>query len=155
MNLYALCAPVIDSGQKHVLRFVVMFLALLALPGIVSAGTFVGPDGKPVNQTKCRVSPTGCYEEAHDTCHGPYQILDSESHAGGILADILPGPVTWYSFTYACGRSDGRLASFQLRGSEPKMPDIRVQPPAVVAAPPAVTRCSSNRVGGTVWTNCY
>ncbi len=138
------------------LRFAVIILALLASCIAASAETFTGPDGRPVNQTKCRFSPKGCYDEAHETCHGPYQIIDSESHAGGMLADLFPGPVTWYSFTYACGRSDGHLASFPLRGAAPRMPNIQVQAPAVVAPSPAVpTRCSSNRVGNTVWTNCY
>ena len=40
---------------------------------------------------------------------GSYQILDSESHAGGLLIDAIPGPVTWYTMTYTCGPSDGRL----------------------------------------------
>jgi hypothetical protein len=155
MKLYVPCAPAIDRGREIMLRFAATLLALLVSCVVVSAETFIGPDGKPVNQAKCRVSPRGCYDEAHDTCSGPYQIIDSESHAGGILADILPGPVTWYSFTYACGRSDGRLASFPLRGAAPRMPNIQVQAPAVVATPPAMTRCSSSRVGGTVWTNCY
>ena len=137
------------------LRFAVILLALLASCATASAGTFTGPDGRPINQTKCRFSSRGCYDEAHDTCHGPYQIIDSESHAGGMLADLLPGPVTWYSFTYTCGHSDGRLAAFPLRGAAPRMPKIQFQAPAAVAPPPTTTRCSSNRVGGTVWTNCY
>ena len=47
---------------------------------------------------------------------GSYQILDSESHAGGLLIDAIPGPVTWYTMTYTCGPSDGRLADFPFQG---------------------------------------
>jgi hypothetical protein len=40
------------------------------------------------------------------------KILNSESHAGGLLADILPGPVTWYTMTYVCGASDGKTGGW-------------------------------------------
>jgi hypothetical protein len=105
------------------LRSAAITAAFIAISSPASADTFVGPSGAAVQQTKCRLSPKGCYDEAHNTCRGPYQIADSESHAGGMLADIFPGPVTWYSFTYVCGRSDGRLASFPLRGAAPRMPN--------------------------------
>src|SRR5262249_2062852 len=53
------------------------------------------------------------YEQATRDCGGgPYQILDSESHAGGLLADILPGPVTWYTMSYVCGPSDGKIGGW-------------------------------------------
>ena len=66
-----------------------------------------------------------CYEQATRDCRGgPYQILDSESQAGGLLADILPGPVAWYTMSYACGPSDGRLAAFPFRGPRYKPPSI-------------------------------
>ena len=35
----------------------------------------------------------------------PYAVVDSHSNAGGLLADILPGPVTWYTMVYQCGRA--------------------------------------------------
>lgn len=116
-----------------------------AIPAL--ADTFVGPSGQRVQQTKCSHSPKGCYDEAHAICRGPYQIVDSESHAGGMLADIFPGPVTWYSFTYACGRSDGRMASFPLRGAAPHMPNNPFQS--------RTTNCLSNRIGNSVSTSCY
>jgi hypothetical protein len=63
-------------------------------------------------------STTGCYAQATRDCGGgSYQILDSESHAGGLFADILPGPVTWYTMSYTCGSSDGRLATFPQRSA--------------------------------------
>jgi hypothetical protein len=45
-------------------------------------------------------------------------VIDSDSHAGGIFADWVAGPVTWYKLSYTCGRSDGRLASFPWRGPQ-------------------------------------
>jgi hypothetical protein len=112
-----------------------------------TADTFVGPSGQAVQQTKCSHSPSSCYNEAHNACRGPYQIVDSESHAGGMLADIFPGPVTWYSFTYVCGRSDGRLASFPLRGAAPRMPNNPFQS--------RTTNCFSNHFGNMTSTSCY
>src|SRR5262249_49811868 len=35
---------------------------------------------------------------------------------GGLLIDAIPGPVTWYTMTYTCGPSDGRLADFPFQG---------------------------------------
>jgi hypothetical protein len=135
-------------------RFAAALLVLLSSYVVAFAETFIGPSGKPVQQTKCSHSPRNCYNDAHNTCRGSYQIINSESHAGGLIADVLPGPVTWYSFTYICGKSDGRMASFPLRGAVPRMPSIQFNAPAP-AQPQPMTTCSSNRVGGAVWTNCF
>lgn len=95
------------------------FISAAVLSGcsLSSNAAFIGPSGSAVQEAKCSRSPTACYHEVSKVCHGgPYQILDSESHAGGWAADILPGPVTWYGMTYRCGPSDGKLADFQFRG---------------------------------------
>jgi hypothetical protein len=83
-----------------------------------SSTSFVGPSGAQIHQAKCSQSPHGCYQEATKICNGSYQVLDSESHAGGLAADVLPGPVTWYGMTFSCGASDGRLPSFVFRGQQ-------------------------------------
>lgn len=146
------------KGQRMAFRYAailaVMFLTFIN-PILASANSFIGPSGKPVHQVKCTHSPTSCYEEAHKTCQGPYQIINSESHAGGIFADLIPGPVTWYSFTYACGRSDGRLAAFPFHGS-PRRAFVNPFPaPAPTPMPRPPVNCTSNRVGNSVYTNCY
>src|SRR6516225_1496402 len=70
---------------------------------------------------KCRQSPTDCYEQATRDCKGgSYQIVDSDSHAGGMLADLWPGQFIWYEMSYACGPSDGRLPDFSFRGMRPR-----------------------------------
>lgn len=94
-------------------------VALLASVQANAQNSFVGPSGQTVFQSKCSQSPEECYQEARQTCRGNYQVLDSESHAGGLLADIAPGPVTWYTISYSCGRSDGSLPRFERRGREP------------------------------------
>ena len=137
--------------------FALIAIAYLTFEGPLSAlaDSFIGPSGKPVQQVKCSRSTTGCYQEAHETCRGPYQIIDSESHAGGVLADVFPGAVTWYTFTYACGRSDGRLASFPFRGSPHREFVNPVPAPAVIPTPRPPVNCTSNRVGNSVYTNCF
>jgi hypothetical protein len=90
--------------------------ALSACSAPPSSTSFVGPSGEQIHSTKCSSSPQGCFQEAAKTCGGPYRTLDSESHAGGTVADILPGPVTWYGLTYSCGKSDGSIPSFDFRG---------------------------------------
>jgi hypothetical protein len=97
---------------------IVCFVAAALFSECCSAQTIVGPSGKPLqgaHRAKCSQSPTGCYEQATRDCKGgSYQIVEGESHAGGLFADILPGPVTWYTISYNCGPSDGRLAEFPL-----------------------------------------
>lgn len=81
--------------------------------------------------TKCQRSPDACLAEARNTC-GTYAVIDSESHAGGIVTDALPGPVTWYQLTYQCGPSNGRQATFPFRG-----PQVGISIPTTPTTPPA------------------
>ena len=94
----------------------VCFVAATLFSGCCSAQT--SPSGKPlqpIHRAKCSQSPAGCYEQATRDCRGgSYQILDSESHAGGLLLDILPGPVTWYTMSYVCGPSDGKIGGWSV-----------------------------------------
>lgn len=109
----------VGVGMTHMTHIVAIF-ALIGVPGLAfGQSSFVGPSGQAMHTSKCQGGPGDCYQEAAQTCGGSYQIRDSESHAGGLLVDILPGPVTWYEITYTCGASDGRLAQFPRRGPEP------------------------------------
>ena len=138
------------------MRQTVVGLAVLALAGCVSSGEPIpGPSGQVMNEAKCNMSPTGCLKEAAAKCKGPYQVLDSSSNAGGLVADVLPGPVTWYRMTYQCGPSDGRMPQFPFRGS------TYTPPPVVInqtVAPRPINRsvtCTSQRMGaGIVSTRC-
>ncbi|MEH2548662.1 hypothetical protein V1283_005307 [Bradyrhizobium sp. AZCC 2262] len=92
--------------------------------------SFKGPSGATVETAKCNQSSTACLQKAAQTCGGPYLVLDSESHAGGLLADTGAGPFTWYSMTYECGRSDGKMPTFAFRGPqyvEPARMNVNVQ----------------------------
>ena len=70
----------------------------------------------PPRTVKCSITPQQCLAAASQTCGGGYQVVDSDSHAGGLLTDTAPGPVTWYSMTFVCGPSNGRPPSFRQRG---------------------------------------
>lgn len=111
-----------------------------------------GPSGAAVKSVKC-VSDSGkCLAAASESCgQGSYQVLDSSSNAGGAFADLMPGPFTWYRMQYACGPSDGKMPTFQSRGSSYVPPPIIVAP-AAPAARPRSTTTNCNRIGDQV--NC-
>ena len=75
-----------------------------------------GPDGRVIHETSCQFSQKECYQEARATCKGNYQVIGSRSTSGGLLADAIPGPINWYYMTYACGQSNGAVASFPHQG---------------------------------------
>jgi hypothetical protein len=135
-----------------------IFLVAVCLSGCMeTAGpSFNGPTGVALNTAKCSQSSVGCLQEASQVCGGKYSVVDSESHSGGLLADALPGPVTWYSMTYQCGPSDGKMPTFAFRGQQ------YVDSPTVVvntapAAAPGLSSpitCQSRRIGGMVQTTC-
>ena len=99
--------------------------------------SFNGPSGTAVNTAKCNQSSVGCLQKASQVCGGQYLILDSEGHSGGLLADTLPGPVTWYGMTYQCGASDGKMPTFAFRGQQ------YVDSPTVVVNTPSELSTSS------------
>lgn len=118
-----------------------------------STDSFTGPTGAQVQSTKCSQSPQACFKTASATCKGPYQVIDSHSNAGGLVADLIPGPVTWYSMTYQCGRSDGAFPKFPFRGSTYSAPSItspQSPSPDSTYSPPRTTNCYQN---GN-FTNC-
>ncbi|RVH17037.1 hypothetical protein CN216_14455 [Sinorhizobium meliloti] len=129
----------------------VLLLASAALSGCVSSGeTIQGPSGQALQEAKCSGSPNACLKAAAKECSGPYQVVDSSSNAGGLVADIFPGPVTWYRMTYQCGKSDGRMPTFQFRGQS------YTPPPVVVNnSTPQMTTTSCNRFGNNVTCTSY
>ena len=103
---------------------------------------FKGPDGQPIKTAKCNVDRNKCYASATESCSptGEYRVLSSESHMGGLFADILVGPVVWYSMTYQCGAPDGVMPDFRFGGQQ------FVPPPVSMPAPvrgPTTVNCST------------
>ena len=100
-------------------RYLAYVLLIAGLSGCLAEPTntsFTGPTGQVYHNAKCNVNPSKCFSQATAQCGGSYQVVDSESHAGGTLADIFPGPVTWYGMTYVCGPSDGKYPDFPFQG---------------------------------------
>jgi hypothetical protein len=90
----------------------ICFLAASLFSGCCLAQTIVAPSGKPLYRAKCSQLPAGCYEQATRDCRGgSYQILDSESHAGGLLLDR-------YTMSYVCGPSDGKIGGWTVADLE-------------------------------------
>jgi len=115
-------------------------LSAFAITGCAAFGEAIqGPSGAIIHEAKCNMSPNACFKKAAMDCKGPYQVLGSSSNAGGVAADILPGPVTWYRMSYQCGRSDGVMPTFPFRGQQ--------------YIPTTTTTC--NRFGNTVTCNSF
>ena len=92
------------------MKIFVGMLSMVMVSGCVATAkgdSFIGPSGTQVHTAKCSQSPQTCFKTAGDICRGAYAVVDSHSNAGGLLADILPGPVTWYTMVYHCGRAGG------------------------------------------------
>ncbi|GMG84417.1 hypothetical protein LNKW23_36330 [Paralimibaculum aggregatum] len=90
---------------------------------VTGVSSVAGPGGAPPNRVRRSRAPDACCAAASRTCGGgSHQVPGSASHAGGLLADVLPGPVTWYGMTFACGPSDGRPAGFPPRGAAQRAP---------------------------------
>jgi hypothetical protein len=79
-------------------------------------------------------------------CEGSYQVIGSESHSGGLVADILPGPVKWYSLTFLCGKSDGKMPDFAFSGPEQAMPSFDI---------PSSIQTTCSTVGNTTRCTTY
>lgn len=92
------------------------YLFLLTSGCGVGVTTLHTPDGNIYHKVKCKGSEDGCQEDAQDVCSGAYTVIQSESHAGGLVADYLPGPVTWYTMSFRCGGGDNRVPRFQFQG---------------------------------------
>lgn len=125
-------------------------LAVLVSACATSSVTQIrAPDGTAVLTVKCSADATKCFAAATESCPAPgtYRVLTSASRAGGIAADLMPGPVTWYYMTYVCGPSDGRMPDFAFQGQ------AYVPPAVIVTQPrPAATTTNCFKAGNTV--NC-
>jgi len=104
------------------------FIGVTALASVANAAPveiIQSPSGDTLVHSKCKTKSNKCMAQAAKACNGPYQVIDSESHAGGLFADLMPGPITWYSMTVQCGKSDGAFPKFEFRGQS-------YQPPSYV-----------------------
>lgn len=134
-------------------RYLVVVLVVLSGCATTSVSRFQAPDGTTVQTVKCNSNPSKCFALASQSCAsgGTYRVISSQSHAGGLLADVLPGPVTWYSMTFVCGASDGKMPEFKFAGQQYIPPPQPTQ--VIVKQRPVTTNCS--QIGGSVSCNSY
>lgn len=113
-------------------------LVLLSGCATTSVKQFQAPDGTAVKTVKCTSDPQKCFVAASESCpgSGTYRVVSSESHAGGLAADWIPGPVTWYGMSYACGTSDGKLPTFAFQGQQ-------YIPEPILIRNPTTTNCTT------------
>ena len=103
------------------IKVVISIIVVLLFVGCASTSesSFSAPDGSTYKTVKCSQNSFECMQKASKSCpSGKYKVVSSESHAGGLVADIFPGPVTWYSITYVCGKSDGKMPTFPFTGQK-------------------------------------
>lgn len=132
------------------LRCLILLASAAAIAGCAtgSVSEYPSPNGSFVKTVKCSQDKGVCFTMAAKSCPsgGTYSVLASDSHAGGFGDDAIPGAVTWYSMTYACGASYGPLPTFPYVGAAPSAPSIYVPP----ARETLRTNCTT--LGNT--TNC-
>lgn len=130
-----------------------LLLAACASPTVTEVRS---PSGSVMKNVKCPADEQKCFESARESCTssgGIYQVVQSHSNAGGTLADLIPGPVTWYNMTYVCGPSDGAMPQFAFRGQQYAPPAFVA--PTIVQQPvrrPRSTMTNCTRIGESV--NC-
>lgn len=56
------------------------------------------------NTVKCNIDFKNCLETIRSVCGGKYDIHSRGAHMGGLLADIIPGPIVWYTAVYSCSK---------------------------------------------------
>lgn len=114
------------GAVQHMKKLIACVLSMIILAGCTagpSAKSYTGPTGEQMATVRCTKETSPCFEKASETCGGgTYRVVSSYRNAGGVLADALPGPVTWYTMSIVCGEPDGVMPVFPLRGSEPAMP---------------------------------
>jgi hypothetical protein len=91
---------------------IVLIATLIAIAPAISAQTITGPSGETLTVVKCNGDAGKCLNDASRVCNGSYQVRASESHEGGLLADLIPAGVPWYSLAFTCGPSDGTYPEF-------------------------------------------
>lgn len=134
--------------MKLTLPSLVLVAALSVSCSTANVSQFQAPDGTVVKSVKCNTDRTKCFAAATVSCPGggTYRVISSESRAGGIAVDLIPGPVTWYYMTYSCGPTDGKMPDFKFAG-QPYIP-----PPDAVEIRPAPTTTNCTSFGNTL--NC-
>lgn len=130
---------------------------ILLLAGCATTGVeeVRAPDGSIIKSVKCVSDSNKCMMAASASCSdGTYRVIDSSSNAGGALADLMPGPFTWYRMQYVCGKPDGKMPSFVFRGPTYTPPPVVVTNPTPTARPSSTTT-NCQKIGNQVSCTTY
>jgi hypothetical protein len=74
------------------------------------------PSGAKATTIDCKTNKKGCFEDASAFCDGSdYKVFNSWSNSGGLLADLFPGPYTWYHMEIICGLPNNETPTFDFR----------------------------------------
>ena len=92
-----------------IIRWILAATVLVAWPAVAMAND--------VHEVKCKADSELCIREAIKVCGTDYHVIDSESHAGGLIGDAVAGPVTWYSMIFECPNSRHSRPAFVHRGN--------------------------------------
>lgn len=114
-------------------------------------GTYPGPSGETLVTVRCKSETAQCFAKATEACGGKYVVVDSYSNSGGLLADAIPGPITWYTMTAQCGVSDGKIPTFPFRGASGAEAMAAMSQATASSRP---LNCTSTSIGNTVQTSC-
>ncbi len=130
-------------------------ITLLNACATTNVTQFQGPDGTLVKTVKCSSDNTKCFNAAKESCpgEGTYSVISSASRAGGLAADILPGPVTWYYMTYVCGTPDGLMPEFKFTGQQYVPQPPKQKPTVIIREKPSSTTCTG--YGNSITCNSY
>ena len=101
-----------DSLVRKTKRVVFVEALGLALVGLMACGGGVERIESASTKgsadfftAKCKGGIADCADDARTQCGGDFTEVHRESHMGGVFADALPGPVTWYTLSFRCGAS--------------------------------------------------
>lgn len=128
--------------------------ALLLLSGCAGTKEFRSPSGDVMHVTKCKFSEAQCFNDAFETCKGPYEVLNGVRSTGGLLADALPGPVSWFKMTYKCGAGSNVIPEFRNDGRPVIMPQM-VVPQFTPPQQPAPANVTCTKFGNSVNCSAY
>ncbi len=79
----------------------------LRLVATLCVVAFAAPALAEEHRASCKGNSRDCLHAAKKTCGGTFTPTASESHAGGLASDKIPGPVMWYSMQFKCGGKGG------------------------------------------------
>lgn len=116
------------------MKFILPIALMMVACGTASPKAISSPTGQKGFALECQRSRENCLSQAGSLCSNEgYFITSESSHAGGALADWIPGPVSWFNIQVVCGQPTSGY-----------MPPPIAMPSIVLPTPSLVLRCNTN-----------